>query len=77
MVKTALTIVFIILCIAIIVMVLMQEGKQAGFGAGVLSGTTDGYWTKIKSRSKEGKLVRFTTIGVVLFFVISIVLCLI
>lgn len=75
--KTALTIVFIILCVALIVMILMQEGKQAGFGATLLSGSSDGYWTKIKSRSKEGKLVRYTTVGIILFFVLAIVLCLI
>ncbi len=75
--KTALTIVFIILCVALVVMILMQEGKQAGFGASLLSGSSDGYWTKIKSRSKEGKLVRYTTIGIILYFVLAVVLCLI
>lgn len=75
--KTALTVVFIILCVALVVMILMQEGKQAGFGASVLSGSNDGYWSKIKSRSKEGKLVRYTTIGIILFFGLAIVLCLI
>lgn len=75
--KTALTIVFIILCVALVVMILMQEGKQAGFGASLLSGSNDGYWTKIKSRSKEGKLVRYTTLGIILYFVLAVVLCLI
>ncbi len=74
--KTALTIVFIILCVALVVLILMQEGKQAGFGASLLSGSNDGYWSKIKSRSTEGKLVRYTTIGVILFFVLAIILCL-
>ena len=71
--KTALTIIFIIICIALTVIVLMQEGKQQGLGA--IGGMADSYWGKNKGRSMEGMLVKVTTALVVLFMVISAVLC--
>lgn len=72
-VKTILTIVFIIICIALTVIVLMQEGKQQGLGS--IGGMADTYWGKNKGRSVEGVLVKATTAMVVLFMVISAILC--
>lgn len=71
--KTILGIFFIILCIALTVIVLMQEGKQQGLGS--IGGMADTYWGKNKGRSMEGVLVKATTVMVVLFMVISAVLC--
>lgn len=71
--KTILTIIFIIICIALTVVVLMQEGKQQGLGS--IGGMADTYWGKNKGRSMEGMLVKATTAMVVLFMVISAVLC--
>ena len=62
-----LTVVFVLICLAITVVILLQEGKQAGL-TGAISGAADSYWGKNKGRSMEGKLF------VVLFFVIAIVL---
>ena len=70
--KTILTIVFIIISIAITVVILMQEGKNAGLGA--IAGAADTYWGKNKGRSMEGMLVKITRIGVVLFLVLAVVL---
>ncbi len=71
-VKTILTVVFIIICIALTVIVLMQEGKQQGLGS--IGGMADTYWGKNKGRSMEGMLVKLTTALVVLFLVISAIL---
>ncbi len=68
-----LTAVFMIICAAITVVILMQEGKQAGL-TGAISGAAETYWGKNKGRSIEGKLEKATKIMVVLFFVISILL---
>ncbi|MCI5595436.1 MAG: preprotein translocase subunit SecG [Lachnospiraceae bacterium] len=73
--KTALTILFIIICLAMVILVMAQEGKEAGLGT--ISGMSDTYWGKNKGRSKEGKLIKATTVVSVLFFVMAIVLCLI
>lgn len=62
--------VFILVCIFIAVLVLMQESKQNGL-PGAISGAADTYWGKNKGRSMEGKLVLFTKILVVAFFVIA------
>ena len=70
--KTVLTVVFIIICIALTVFILLQEGKSAGLGA--ISGAADTYWGKNKGRSMEGMLVKVTRVLVILFLLISIVL---
>ena len=67
-----LTIIFILVCIALTVIVLAQQGKDAGLGA--IGGIGDTYWGKNKSRSMEGRLVKFTTLLAVLFIVIAAIL---
>ena len=68
-----LLILYIIDCIALTVVVLMQEGKQAGL-TGAISGAADSYWGKNKGRSMEGGLVLATRIMAVLFVVFSLLL---
>ncbi len=70
--KIILTILFIIVCIALIVLVLMQEGKSAGLGS--ISGAAETYWGKNKGRSMEGLLVKLTKIVAVSFVALAIVL---
>jgi preprotein translocase subunit SecG len=74
-VKTALTVVFIIAAILVIILVLMQEGKEAGLGS--LTGSADSgtYWGKNKGRSKEATLIKLTTLFTVVFFVAAAILC--
>ena len=73
--KTALTIVFVIVCVIITVLVLCQEAKDNGLGSlagGAAAGET--YWGKNKGRSMEGNLVKWTKILTVVFFLLAIVL---
>ena len=70
--KIVLMIIFAIDCIALTIVVLMQEGKSAGLGA--IAGAADTYWGKNKGRSMEGRLVTGAKILVVLFVVIAAVL---
>ena len=72
-IKIILSVIFIIDCIALTVVVLMQESKQNGL-SGAISGAADTYWGKNKGRSMEGGLVKATTIMGILFFVISVAL---
>lgn len=58
MLKIILTIVFVLICIALTVIVLLQEGKSQGLGA--IGGMADSYWGKNKGRSMEGTLEKFT-----------------
>ena len=71
-VKIIIQIIFILLCIALTVLVLMQEGKSAGLGA--ISGMAETYWGKNKGRSMEGHLVKITKYLAIGFMLISIVL---
>lgn len=70
--RITLTIIFIIICLALTVLVLMQEGKDEGLGA--ISGAAETYWGKNKGRSMEGNLVKITRVLAVLFFLMTIVL---
>ena len=70
--KTILSVLFIIISLIITVVILMQEGKSAGLGA--ISGAADTYWGKNKGRSMEGVHVKLTRVCVILFLVIAVVL---
>lgn len=67
-----LTILFILICIVLTVIVLAQEGKDAGLGA--IGGLSDSYWGKNKARSMEGNLVKFTKLLAIGFIVFAIIL---
>lgn len=70
--KIVLTVIFVIDCIALTVVVLLQEGKAAGLGS--IAGAADTFWGQNKSRSMEGKLTKVTTFLAVLFIVLAVVL---
>ncbi|MSS63781.1 preprotein translocase subunit SecG [Velocimicrobium porci] len=70
---TILTIVYIIACIALVIVVIMQEGKQAGL-TGSISGAAETYWGKNKGRSMEGALEKATRYLGIVFIVLSLVL---
>ena len=70
--RVIVTVLYVLVCVALIAVVIMQEGKQGGLSA--LSGSTETYWSKNKGRSIEGKLELITKVLAVLFVVISIVL---
>lgn len=73
MLRNILTVIFIIVCIALVVLVMSQESKSSGL-TGTVSGMADTYWGKNKGRSREGKLVKGTAILGVLFLIMTIVL---
>ncbi|MCM1057966.1 MAG: preprotein translocase subunit SecG [Firmicutes bacterium] len=70
--RIAVTVIFIFVCVLLVVLVLMQEGKSAGLGS--ISGAAETYWGKNKGRSMEGRLVRFTKILAVLFMLLAVIL---
>lgn len=62
--------VMMLVCLIIIAIVLLQQGRRNGVSA--ISGGADTFLAKSKSRSKDAKLARLTRIMAVLFFVIAI-----
>lgn len=71
--KTILIIIYAIICIALTIVVLMQEGKQAGL-SGSISGMADTYWGKNKGRSMEGTMEKATRFLAIAFILLSIVI---
>ena len=72
MLNILLTVVFVFICIALTVIVLLQEGKSQGLGS--ISGMADSYWGKNKARSMEGTLEKFTKFAAVAILLLALVL---
>ena len=72
MLKIILTIVFVLICIALTVIVLLQEGKSQGLGA--IGGMADSYWGKNKGRSMEGTLEKFTKFAAIAVLLLALLL---
>lgn len=72
MLRILLTIVFVIACVAMTVIVLMQEGKSSGLGA--LSGAAESHWAKNKGRTLEGNMEKITKIIAAVIFILALAL---
>ena len=70
--RNILTIIFVIDCIALAAIILLQEGKSAGLGT--ISGAADTFWSQNKGRSIEGTLVKSTKFLAILFLALALVL---
>ena len=70
--RIVINIIFILVCVALTVLVLMQEGKSAGLGS--ISGAAETYWGRNKGRSMKGMLVKITKILAVFFMLLAVVL---
>ena len=68
--RVVINIIFILVCVALTVLVLMQEGKSAGLGS--ISGAAETYWGRNKGRSMEGMLVKITKILAVFFMLLAV-----
>ena len=71
-VRIVLTLLFVVICIALTVIVLAQEGKDAGLGS--IGGLSESYWGKNKSRSMEGNMEKITKYLAIGFIVVALVL---
>ena len=69
-------IILLLLSVAIIVLVLLQEGKSAGL-SGAIAGGAETFFGKNKSRTMESKLVLITKIIAISFFVLALVAALV
>ncbi|KAB0576375.1 preprotein translocase subunit SecG [Fusobacterium naviforme] len=72
MLNTILSVIFVIVCVVLSAIVLMQEGRDQGLGA--IGGMADSYWGKIRGRSVEGTLEKLTKVLAVLFLLVAFVL---
>ena len=72
-VKTILTVIYIIVCLAIIVLTFMQKKEQAGLSGAIAgSSSSENFYEKNKGRTKEGALKKWTVIMGIVFAVLTI-----
>ena len=70
--KLALTIVQLILAIALVCIVIFQQGRQQGLGA--ISGAADTFLSKNKAKTLDVLLAKWTTVIAAIFIVVTLVL---
>ncbi len=71
-VEIVLGVVLLISCLMIIIIVLMQDSKDQGLTSAVGGGSSDSFFSKNESRTKEARLNRWTKVAAFLFFVITL-----
>ena len=72
-IRIILSIILGIDCLALIVLVLMQQGKTAGL-SGAIAGGAETFFGKKKASSMEGKMLLYTKITATVFMVLAIAL---
>ena len=70
--RVFLTILFVVICIVLSVVVILQEGKS-GLGS-LAGGNSESFWGKNQGRSAEGILAKVTKILAVVFFLLALLL---
>ncbi len=70
-----LTVVYVLFCLFLIAVVLLQSGKSAGL-SGAISGAADTFLSKNKAKTWDARLAKMTKWVAVAFMVLTLVLCL-
>lgn len=73
--ELALQIIYVIICVILVAVVLMQSSKQQGI-TGVVQGASETFFGKNKGRTVDAILDKWTSFLAVAFIVISLVLTL-
>lgn len=73
LVKNILLIIYVVVCIALIIVAMKQSKDDAGASGAVMGGASNSFYEKNKGRTKEGKLKRATIILGVAFVLLAIV----
>ena len=71
--KIVITVLFILISVALVGIVLVQDGESGGL-SGAVSGGGETFWSKNKGRSAEGQIEKVTKYLVIAFMVLSLVL---
>ena len=70
---TALTIIHVVVSIALILVVLLQHGKQQGL-SGAIAGGAETFFGKSKARTMDAMLGKLTSVCAVLFVILAVAL---
>ena len=72
--KTILIVIHVIVCLALIIVCLMQNSEDEGASGTIVGSSSNSFYEKNKGKTKEGRLKKWTIILGIMFIVISIVL---
>ena len=72
MLTTIVSGIYVVICIFLSAVVLLQEGKSQGLGS--IGGMADSYWGKNKGRSMEGTLEKLTAFAAGAFIILAFIL---
>ena len=64
----------VLICAALMALILMQEGKNAGLGGGITGGYSQTYVGKHRRDTPEGRMQRYTAYLVAALFAVSLLL---
>lgn len=74
MLKGILIVIDIIVCLAVIVLAMMQTSEDGGASSTITGAGSSSFYEKNKGRTREGKLKQMTIIFGIAFVIITIVL---
>ena len=66
--------IYLIVCIALIIVATMQTKDSQGASGTITGSSTNNFYEKNKGRTREGKLKKFTIISSIIFGVLAITL---
>ena len=66
--------IFVINCLALIIITMMQSKEDSGLSGTITGSSTNNFYEKNKGRTKEGSLKRWTIIMGIVFAILTIVL---
>ena len=72
--KTISIIIYVIVCLALIILALIQTSEDEGASSTIVGGSSSSFFEKNKGRTKEGKLKKWTIIFGIAFILLNIVL---
>ncbi len=73
-VKNILMGIYVVVCLALIILVMKQSKEDAGASSAVMGSSQNSFYEKNKGRTREGKMKRGTIILGVVFILLTIVL---
>ena len=72
--KYIILVIYIIVCIALIILATIQNSEKQGASGTITGSSTNNFYEQNKGRTKEGKLKRWTIILGIVFVVLAIAL---
>lgn len=73
-IRTILTVVYFLVALAVVILALIQTKEDQGVSATITGSTTNNFYEKNKSRTKEGKQKKWTIILAIVFAILTIAL---